>query len=398
MKKLLVLAALLILLLPVFGITLSVSKQTVFKGETLVLNGTCNSDVSLTGQLEEKKIFAQTVACTAGKYSTQQEISLLVPSGQIQLTAAEKQSIQTAVVTVKPTRKSAFLSIAINSPTTPALVRTETVNLRVFVSDAQNPVENATVQSWLPSGEPLTLAQTENGAYAATLKIPFDANLGAWKLIVTAQAQNQSETEPIGGEQSVAIPIEQAPVLLEIESPTQKNISALAPTVFRFRAHYPDNSPLEQPTVSLILQNKEIPLQSTGNATFETTISFPAEQVGLQKMVLQATDSAANTGNQEFEFFVATDFQSQFSSLPPFAVTILILVGTVAFLLIPRIRTKKAEKNLAKRKKEIEQELTTIQRDYFERNAMDKQKFDETHTALLQELDEINKKLNTPKN
>jgi len=377
------------------ALSISISQFGFLKGEELIIRGDCDANVSIQGHLVEKEIFSATAECRNGAYVHREPVSFLVPTGELSITASEESFSESKSALVRPTRESAFLTISVGSPSQREVNRTENVVVSVSVSDAGKPVENAVVQSWDPSGKPFRLDSTAPGIYSAEVAIPFDAALKPWNIIVVAEAQGAQGT--VGGEQSFSVPLVQAPIVLEVESPTGQNLSSLQKVLFRVKARYQNGSPLENPVVFLQRNDQNIALESREPGIFETTQTFSSKELGLQKIAFFAMDSAQNRAGKELEFFVTEDFQSQFVTMLPYLLSIGVLIALVALVVVPRIRKQKNEKGMLKRKKEVEQELAVLQKQYFEQNAMNKDAFGQKMVALEQELDEINKKLNTLK-
>ncbi len=395
MKKIFLL---LLLFLPVFAqaFSLNISQFGFLKGEEMVISGDCQESVSIQGFLAEKEIFSATANCVNGAYVHREPVSFLFPTGELLITARGGAFLESKKALVRPTRESAFLTISIGSPSQREVSRTEKVIVSVSVSDAGKPVENAVVQSWNPDGKPFRLASTAPGIYSAEVAIPFDADLKPWKIIVVAEAQGALGI--VGGEQSFSVPLAQAPIVLEVESPIGQNLSTLQKVLFRVKARYQNGSPLENPIVFLQRNDQNSVLESKEPGIFEITQTFSSKELGLQKLAFFAMDSAQNRAGKELEFFVIEDFQSQFVTMLPYLLFIGVLVALVSLVVVPRIRKQKTEKGMLKRKKEIEQELASLQKQYFEQNALNKDAFRQKMVALEQELDEINKKLNTLKN
>lgn len=395
MKKSVLPVFFLLLAVSAMAFSLNVNQPGFFKGQEMIISGDCGEPVSVLGTMEEKGLFSAVADCKNGSYEHRQPVSFLFPVGELTVFVAEKTFFESKKVLVRSARESVLLEISIGSPSQREVSRTEKVVVSVSVSDAGKPVENATVRSWDSSGKPFPLLSTTPGVYSAEVAIPFDAELKPWNIIVVAEALGSQGT--VGGEQSFSVPVVQAPIVLEIESPSSQSLSTSQKVLFRVKARYQNGSFLESPLVFLQRNDQNIALEPKEPGVFETTQTFSSNELGLQKLVLFATDSAQNNAGKELEFFVTEDFQSQFVTILPYLLFIGVLVALVALVVVPRIRRQKNEKGLLKRKKEIEQELVVLQKQYFEQNAMNRGSFRQKMVALEQALDEINKKLNTPK-
>jgi hypothetical protein len=397
MKQRTVLPALAFLFLFFFvhAFSLETNQSVFLKGETIVASGACTETVSIEGTQQEKRVFSAVAGCENGSYSIQQPVSFLFPSGELFVSATERAVSETKKIEVKPTRESAFLAVSIESPGETTLPRAAKTTIRVSVLDAGKPVENAVVQSWGINGEQIVLSPVVPGIYAADTMVPFDAELKNWNLFITTEAGAGNET--YGGEQSVSIPVVPASISLELISPSGQNLSALQENLFRVKATYPDGSPLNNPVVLLQRNDQTIVLEEKQPGFFETKQVFSGQEIGLQKMVLIAGDSAGNKTSQSISFFVTSDFQSQFVSILPYLLSIVVLVALVALVLVPVIRKQKGEKGMVRRKHEIEQELSVLQKQYFDENSLSKDSYRQKSVSLEQELEEINKKLNTTK-
>ncbi|MBU1930454.1 hypothetical protein KJ972_03030, partial [Candidatus Micrarchaeota archaeon] len=208
-------------------------------------------------------------------------------------------------------------------------------------------------------------------------------------------AETQSSGELIGGEQSISISIIEAPIILDLDSPKESTLLALEKTVFRIKASYANGAFLQGGAAVLFLDGKEISMKKKENGFFEASYTFSAEETDLQHVSVQVSDAIGNHGTLEQDFFVVADIRVQFFALLPILVVLVILAVLVTWLVIPRIRVRKTTESTQKRKMELEQELVSLQKQYFEQNAISKQTLSKKSFELNKELTELNKKLNT---
>lgn len=382
-----------ILLLPAaFGLTLDTGKDKYSKGSEISLFGTCGQTVSITFTANEKKLDSFSAECNNGSYIYQQNASLLYPTGTLQITATESGETKTKTISILSTRESGFLSITFLSATNRELHRGETIELTVQVNNAENPSENAVVQTWLPNGNPITLSKTSQpGIYSAQIAISPDTPLANWNAIVTATNQDQNQT--VGGEQKTVFSIASATIQIQVLSPQTTNIGTNEKTTLTIKATYADGKTLEQPAVQATIAGKTFLLTPQNENTFSLPLEFSPEQTGLLQIEITVTDKSQNTTTKKIDFFITQNATGiLIANLPLIVLAILLLIG-VWFFVIPKIRGKKTASQLQKRKSQLEKEIAELQTNYFEKASIPKEKFTQKNAELQAELADTTKKL-----
>ncbi len=373
------------------AVTLQAGQSEITKGQDLVLSGSCQGDVSVSIESEEKKIWEKKISCSNDQFESRYKVDFLVPSGDLSVTVRDEASQEQKTVRVLASRDSAFFTVSFLSPTQRELGRTDEIDLTVEVLDAGQSVENASVQSWLPDGSPVVLPMIRPGVYSLPVDIAFDTPLNPWLVVVTAQKKQESKT--VGGEQRTAISILAAPILIEMVSPTVPNVDALQNTVFRFNISYANGKPLQSPTVLLRALENEQTLEPETEGVYSATLRFLEEQSGNQTVEILVRDAAQNTSQKTFSFFVSNSATTVLLKNLPYLVLLVILVFGVAFWLVPKIKNKKSGEKMGVRKEQIERELAELQTAYFEKTAISKDAFSQKTAELRKELDDLSKKL-----
>jgi hypothetical protein len=387
--------ALIALLLPsAFALTTDSAQLTVAKGQALAATGTCASevDVQLT-TATGAQLLRVPAPCVDGHYRFERVLNYLYPSGAATMRLSENGQTQDVAVTISPTRESGFLTITVQKPTQQIMERHSTLQLEVLLTDAGTPQTDAQVQTWAPDGTQVMLSPAGEGLYTGQIAVPYDANLGAFALVLTAQ--NQDGTS--GGEQAIAQEIRPARLTLSIEKPVQTNLLASIPIEFRVKATYGDQTALKNPVARITLNTTTAQMSPIDPQTFSYTTTFSKDDVGTLSTVIRITDDANNTAEQSLDLFVTASLPLQLENYTPYAVGLLVIAIVCWLVVLPHIRQQKTQGTLEQQAQHTEQEITELQRAYFENRSVSPEQYQQKSAALERQLTELNKQIKSKK-
>lgn len=362
------------------------NRTEFLKGETIHFSGLCPegaTEVSLSAAAQEKKIFSFDLNCLEGKFSFDYNISFLDPEGEwtLALDSEERK------LTVSPSRESQYLVIRFLSPTL-TLERTQDINIIVEITDKGLPLLDGNVVSWDIQGNKLRLAHKGQGAYIVSTQIPFDAPLGAWNLVVTAEKLGDSA----GGESRQKVNVKEASILIEFIEPQVSVFGLDGEILVKVRAAYLNGEPLKDPAVTLYVDGESHGLKEA-EESYYSTVYLPKEGVvGAQVLTVRVLDSALNEEANSKEIVLVKDFSwyiKRYYWLP------LLVIGVfVAFYLVTKsaLRRRLETKNLKSRQKALEQRIKSLQEKYFS-GVMAKTAYRQELSKLEKELSEVKQEL-----
>ena len=259
--------------------------------------------------------------------------------------------------------------------------------------DADQPVTDASVHSWQMDGTPITLSHVENGIYSTELAIPFDTPTGSNTITITAQNAAHSFV----GEQTLLQNIKPARIQLTLKSPSRQSLVVLQENEFEVHATYANGNPLQGPIVVLAINETQTQLQPSGADTFKLTHSFGESDLGTKTITIRASDSAGNTTEQTFQFFISETLELTALRYLPLALVVLAILAVTYVLVLPKIRGNKQQSSLADEQKETEKELSALQDAYFNKASVSPAEYQKKSTELEKRLAELGKQIKTKK-
>lgn len=377
-----------------FSLSLSVNRQSVEKGLEVQFFGDCSEQVAIEAFEGSKELFKESADCAAKKFVLAKRIPMSLPVGTWQIVAESAGEKETVFLEVKNSRESAFLLIVFQRPEGKNVQRKQEIEITAEVTDSGEPVANAVVNFWGAKGEKLQLKGEGNGFYSTKYEMPFDAKLGAFELVVSAEAEKKGAF--LGGERSTELMVKKALIEIELLDPKHRNIGIGEKTRFVASALYNGSEQLNQPRVFLVVADYNFEFQREGSE-FALTASFGNNLIGERQLKIVAFDGAGNTAVREYVFVLQEN---------PFrAASILLFVGIIVlmalFLYWPFIRRAaaagKEQKRLLKRKAQLEKNMDGLQQRYYAGRVKDKIFYRQKLVEIENELTEISTRLNKEK-
>ncbi|UCD06989.1 MAG: hypothetical protein JSW41_04095 [Candidatus Aenigmatarchaeota archaeon] len=287
----------------------------------------------------------------------------------------------------------------------------ESVKIRTEVSYGDDPLEGAEVLCINPMfEESIVLNEVGNGVYDGDYIIAKEAPLDLWILTCVAKT-------PDGyfGRKSVNVYITSLDLKLTRISPSQTSFQPGDVANILLKLTYPDNTPFENGTVYLKIENQIIYMNETGESgVYEVDYNF--EDQGVFTFDVYAEDPFGNAGSFPGDIVLTAGF-TPFSLLwfiLPFVIAVMLLAGVVwkrgrKEVIIkeepskPRVDRKTEVKNkiaeLEKKVKNIQKSKDVVEQEYYERKIDEKtfnrmvQNYEQEVIALNVEIEELKKEL-----
>ncbi len=359
------------------------------KGETIQLSGTCTEQTVYIQVTQEKKEIDQlTVLCENNRFHTEYPITYLHPSGTTEFSISNPGS-NPQQTEIRNTRESGFLSLSILSPIETQIERQTTLDVQVQVTDAQTPIENATVQTWDFNHRRVNLSHVGKGIYKTKIQVPHDAALEKTQLVITAE--NPEKTA--GGEKKQTLEIQPAKIIIQINQTNLANIPAATPFEFQVESTYSDSTSLSKPIVTISINEQTHQMTQKDETKFTYKTAFTKQEIGNHVIIVTAKDDANNVFEIRQDAFITASVSAQLEQYAPYGLGLVIVVILAWVIVIPRIRSKKTKTSMIERKNQIEQDLTQLQKQYFEQNSVSKDVYRQKTSNLEKELADLNKQL-----
>ncbi len=393
LKTALVAGLLLVLASTAFAVEVSINKNSFMKGEELVVSGTASGTVTVSAVSDNRQVFERQVTLQrdSNSFYFSRQISMLDPKGTWEVLARDSNSSAKREIIVNPTRESEFLVIAFLSPSTGAYGRLSTVSLAVRVTDAGRAVTDGIVYAWDAKGAKIRLNNNGDGTYSASYKIPPETPKGDWGVKVTAI--RESKPEEIGGENSVEVEIDTAPIVVDVLEPRVEEFEVGKNVAIKIKLAYPDGGVVKDASVVATANYQLLTLKGEGLGIYSARFIPDVSEEQLVEIRVDAKDAFENTGQKRINlkptgYWVHVVKENAVYYVFPLVFLLYILVLTVKEIrfFLRRIGLRKHKQQLLLLKKKL-------QEDFYSRNVLSKQTYDLRNAELNTELNEARAKL-----
>ncbi len=386
-----------LLLLGASALSIESEQEEYFKGEEIVITGSCDSETVLIAFLNATRdVVEETVDCEENAFSYSYQTSFLDPAGPWWLNALAIKPIKYSMedaqtrIRVKPVRDSEYYLIRFLSPSERTIARYTDTDISVRVTDAEENVDGAKVVAWDAQGEKLELTALGAGKYGAQYSIPIDTSLEEWGIIVTAEKDINGVVR--GGEARVDVSIGNMPIEIEIVKPDTKNFEIGNTVALEIKASYFNGKPLQGAIAKVSFRKKESDMQGAGS-TFTHNIELDKDDIGAKKIVVLVMDRFGNSKSTEFDIIIGESLFSKVIEAAPFAIITLVILAAVFFLVLPQRKKSTKISGLGKRKKSLEKDIEKLQEEYFEEGKWGVEAYNKRIGELEAELSEVKKQL-----
>jgi len=299
MSRKLLFSCLIFLLFLSYGYALEFNFETghLVPGKTLLIDGTADSKVTITATTGNKKIFSTKVEVTDGLFFFERKISLLDPTGEWIIEVSDANSIQEKRIKVKSSRESQFLVVSFLSPPPISFQRTNSFNLAVKITDSGKLVKDASAVFWGIEGNIIDLNNNRDGTYSANYKIPLDAKMGDFELLVIASTHSE-DFGNIGGKNTVNLLIEESPISINVINPKVNQYTVGDPLNLELELTYADGTVVEGIRVLGTVNLEIVNFQEKGNGVYSASFVPKTIADEVFNISIKATDSFANGGEK----------------------------------------------------------------------------------------------------
>lgn len=376
------------------ALSIETGKGAYSKGETIEISGECGAGepIILSASSDQKLVFEERLSCSsAGNFSAPHEISYLDPAGGWRITANAPSGESTKIIAVESTKPSQYFLISFLSPSRATYHRTDDLAISVRITDAGQAVEDANVVMWGADGMRLALEPQGGGTYSLNYAVPFDAPVGVWKL--TVAAERFSGTGRSGGENIIKVNLKESPIKIGIRRPVVRNFDAGETVFVEVELSYLNGKPLRDASVHVRVRDENYAMGWREENIYDFNYALSERDVGSLVFLVEASDAAGNKGVEKIDVIVT-------AALWRIAGAILIVAaaGFVILVIIAAVFFSMAGKaahtaSLKRTEKNLEEAITKLQGDYFDRTAVDKKTYRGRLSEYEAKLKEAREKL-----
>ncbi|MDP6670876.1 MAG: hypothetical protein QGI60_03600 [archaeon] len=373
------------------ALSIKAERDEFFKGEEIVVSGNCNTGLEVYFLNAEREITRAQVECVDEQYSFSYQTSFLDPAGIWWAWAKEGTDKRKFQLKVNATRESQFYLITFLSPSEESYFREQDLNISVRITDAGQIVNNAKAYTWDSEGKKLEMLYFSEGVYLVNYRIPSNAKIEDWAIVVTAEREKFNET--FGGERRINVSVEKAPIAINIIKPEFKNFEVDSTLEMEIALTYLSGQPVKDANVEMLFGEELLGMESQGNGTFTQSFVLEREDLGAKKISIIVVDSQDNDANTQFDIIVSDSIISNAITLIPI-VSVLIILALIGIFVVKPILTEKEDiASLKKQKKRLETQLNKLQKDYFAWGRVSKEYYNGKNVELQAKLSDVKKKL-----
>jgi hypothetical protein len=292
---------------------------------------------------------------------------------------------------VNATRESQFYLITFLSPSEESYFREQDLNISVRITDAGQIVDRAKVYTWNSEGKRLEMLYFSEGVYLVNYRIPSNAKIEDWAIMVTAEKENLGET--FGGERRINVSVKKAPITINIIKPEFKNFEVDSTLEMEIALTYLSGQPVTDASVGMLFGEEKLELVSQGNGLFSQSFVLEREDLGAKKITVTVVDAQDNDANTQFDIIISDSIISNAITLIPIASVLIVLALIGIFVVKPLIKEKEDVASLKKQKKSLEARLNKLQKDYFAWGKVSKEYYNGKSVELQAKLSDVKKKL-----
>lgn len=369
------------------ALSVKAERDEFSKGEEIVLSGNCNNRVEIYFLNSEREIARGQAECLDEQYSFSHEISFLDPAGIWWAWAEEGAAKRKVQLKVNATRESQFYLITFLSPSEESYFRGQDINISVRITDAGQNVEQAKANTWDSEGKKLEMLHFGNGVYLVNYRIPENANIEDWAIVVTA------EKNKFGGERRINVSVEKAPIAINIIKPEFKNFEVDSTLEVEIALTYLNGQPVEGASVEMLFGEERMEMLPQGNGVFTQSIELERGDLGAKKIAIMVVDSQDNDTNTQLDIIVSDSIISSAITLIPIAAVLVVIALVVIFVVKPMLKEKEDVSGLKKQEKRLEEQITKLQKDYFAWGRVSKEYYNGKSVELQAKLSDVKKKL-----
>ncbi|MFH1240258.1 MAG: hypothetical protein V1672_03500 [Candidatus Diapherotrites archaeon] len=383
----------LIFLTSVHALTLNLNQTEINKEDTLQILGECDEgSIKIYANNYDRFVFEKSLECDEfGKYFAEYEVSFLDPEGYWEIYSEQGNELKSQKILVKSTKKSKFLVITFLSPGKESYYKNEDLDISVKITDAGNAVEDAEVIFWDLEGQKQKLEYQNTGIYSAEYTIPLDANTAEWQIRITAE--EKTETDKIGGDAKLDIEIENSKFKINVLKPDKPSIETGSQLIVEAEITYFNNKEFDGET-KVQIGNYQLTLDKKTNKLYSGSLFVSDEYLGLENIIISVEDKFGNHATEEVNLLVTSGFISSLISETGYFILAFILIVILGLVIYPRFKKNLESHNLQKEKKHLNSQIKELQKDYFERNKIQKNTYNKKLAEFESRKAEIEKILN----
>ncbi len=395
MRKILVLAALAVLVASQYASALSISTDSSAykKADAIRISGQCSgiAQVEIIIEHEKKVVAEQSTACAEGAFFWKYQSSYLDPAGAWDIKAMVGSIVETARVEVSAVPESAYYRIVFLSPSVSDYKRTDDVRISVRITDAGVAVDDANVLAWDVDGKRISLAAEGDGKYYADYEIPYNTRVSSWEIVVVAEKLLGNQR--FGGEERQFMAIGNAPIVIEKKSPQATTFELGTKIPLVVKATYFNGKGLVNPRITAKINGREFEMQSKGNGEFSYDYFPGAADLGNISIEIAAWDDAGNSGGKTIDIvtFAGVTWLIKANALYVIIAGVAVLV--VSIKAYGKFGRAYKLNSLKREKARLDAIMEHLQKDYFERAVIPKETYEKRIAEFRAKASELNNKI-----
>lgn len=377
-----------------WAVSLGFGSPDYKKGDLIEVSGTCGPSgrAHLDIEYAKKLLAEQDIDCNRRAFVFYYQSSFLDPSGGWSARAESDGNFDVAKTDVShaANNMSAYQLITFLSPTAGEYRRNEDLAVKVRITDAGTPVEDANVLTWGVDGHRIYLNSEGAGMYSADYTIPYDTDVTSWSILVTSQSGGETRR---GGEHSIIAVVKKAPIAIETDEPKTSTFELGDAIPIKFRAAYFNGKPLVNPVARVFVGEAELVPEAKPGGVFETAYTPGAGEEGSISFEISVEDDAGNSGRMAVNVVAIAGIIWFMKSNLLYIIATIVVVAVTGRFVYGSVHGAMHFEKLKKEREKTMQMIKVLQRDYFELAIMPRRAYEKSLSEYKAKLGELSKKI-----
>lgn len=376
------------------GLAIDTPLDEYTKGDEITFTIQCTQGRTNNFSIKEgtRIIVDQDFLCPAlGQHSYSIFTNFLDPAGiwVAEISSSEGSAIKE--ITMNEKREAGFLLVRFQSPAQGTYFRGEIIPINVEIRDAGELVLDANAVFWGAKGEKIILQNKQNGTYFYEYTIPLDAEPKEFELEVLVQKKNQNSA--IGGKGTVALEIQNSPVLIEILEPKATTFDMGENIRFSIKATYPNGKPLIDPSLNITLGDTKTSFSKISENVFEASPKATLVASGSIDATINASDTFGNSSEKKLSLVITCSPTCLVKQYGLYFAGLLLIVFVIGRTILSKAKTQNDLVSLEKEKQKTLELIKSLQAEYFGKGVMPAASYKKNLAEYKEKIVEIEERI-----
>jgi len=249
-------------------------------------------------------------------------------------------------------------------------------------------VRDADVEIAVPNSGAIKLERGAGNVYTGIYAVPWNAPAGRQEFEIKALKKTEYSVQQ--GRANFTIEIRPAQISIELLEPKGQEFQAGDEIHIRARLAYPSGEPVAEPVINASVNKEKIVLMAEGSGMYSVSYLVKPEDSGRVVLSVAVEDGYANSGAQEYDFYVSGTSWVYWVKAFPLVAGLVFFAAIISIVLTYLIRHRRRSlSSLRKRERELGALRADCQNRYYKLNVIDRETYNEMRSKYDTELEVV---------